>query len=140
MEFVLLVGKRKVSKAMKKGSARHAKLEEEVRIRDWLFYFCSISGFVLHECYLFKFFCQSAKHSSIPFCCCREIYLAFGSSYSYLHVFYALLQSDYIFVQVVKKVKVRIESIEDRWALKLLNFITGVNQLLFEGLTRELPL
>lgn len=70
MEFVLLVGKRKVSKAMKKGSARHAKLEEEV----------------------------------------------------------------------VKKVKVRIKSIEDRWALKLLNFITGVNQLLSEGLTRELPL
>ncbi|PQP99601.1 hypothetical protein Pyn_01109 [Prunus yedoensis var. nudiflora] len=42
--------------------------------------------------------------------------------------------------EVVKKVKVRIESIEDRWALKLLNFIAGVNQLLSEGLTRELPL
>lgn len=42
--------------------------------------------------------------------------------------------------QVVKKVKIRVESDEDRWALKLLNFITGVNQLLFDGLTRELPL
>ncbi|KAM1148982.1 hypothetical protein ACFX2B_029329 [Malus domestica] len=70
MEFVLLVGKRKESKAMKAGIARHAKLEEEV----------------------------------------------------------------------VKRVKVRVTSTEDRWALKLLNFITGVNQLLFEGLTRELPL
>lgn len=30
MEFVLL-GKRKINKAMKKGSARHAKLEEEVK-------------------------------------------------------------------------------------------------------------
>ncbi|XP_048325080.2 exonuclease V, chloroplastic isoform X1 [Ziziphus jujuba] len=69
MEFVLL-GKRKINKAMRKGSARHAKLEEEV----------------------------------------------------------------------VKKVKVHVESVEDRWALTLLNFIIGVNQLLFEGLTRELPL
>ncbi|EXB98568.1 hypothetical protein L484_014412 [Morus notabilis] len=42
--------------------------------------------------------------------------------------------------EVVKKVKIRVESDEDRWALKLLNFITGVNQLLSDGLTRELPL
>ncbi len=42
--------------------------------------------------------------------------------------------------QVVKKVKIRGKSKEDKWALKLLNFIIGVNQLLFEGLTRELPL
>ncbi|XVE59774.1 hypothetical protein DITRI_Ditri05aG0074100 [Diplodiscus trichospermus] len=70
MEFTLLFGKRKISKAMKAGKARHAKLEEEV----------------------------------------------------------------------VKKVKIRLESVEDTWALKLINFITGVNQLLFEGLTRELPL
>ncbi|XP_030503100.2 exonuclease V, chloroplastic [Cannabis sativa] len=68
-EFSLL-GKRYVNKAMKKGIARHAKLEEEV----------------------------------------------------------------------VKKVKVTVKSVEDRWALKFLNFIIGVNQLLFEGLTRELPL
>ena len=42
--------------------------------------------------------------------------------------------------QVVKKVKVRVQSKEDTWALKFLNFIIGANQLLFEGLTRELPL
>ncbi|XP_062085944.1 exonuclease V, chloroplastic [Humulus lupulus] len=65
-----LLGKRIVTRAMKKGTARHAKLEEEV----------------------------------------------------------------------VTKVKVSVKSVEDRWALKLLNFIIGVNQLLFEGLTRELPL
>lgn len=70
MEFVLLHAKRKTNKAMKTGSARHAKLEEEV----------------------------------------------------------------------VKKVKVRVQSKEDTWALKFLNFIIGANQLLFEGLTRELPL
>ncbi|XP_022140311.1 exonuclease V, chloroplastic isoform X2 [Momordica charantia] len=41
--------------------------------------------------------------------------------------------------EVVKKAKVQVKSAEDRWALKLLNFTFGVNQLLFEGLTRELP-
>ncbi|KAF5751527.1 hypothetical protein HS088_TW02G00541 [Tripterygium wilfordii] len=70
MEFTLLFGKREVNEAMKAGSVRHAKLEEEV----------------------------------------------------------------------VKKVEVRVKSIEDIWALKFLNFITGAKQLLFEGLTRELPL
>ncbi|KAL4332927.1 hypothetical protein GQ457_07G036110 [Hibiscus cannabinus] len=70
MEFSLLFGKRKISKAMKAGRARHVKLEAEV----------------------------------------------------------------------VKKVKVRVESVEDSWALKFINFITCANQLLFEGLTRELPL
>lgn len=43
-------------------------------------------------------------------------------------------------VQVVKRVEVRLKTVEDVWALKLMNFMTGVNQLLFEGLTRELPL
>ncbi|KAF3453991.1 hypothetical protein FNV43_RR04434 [Rhamnella rubrinervis] len=83
MEFALL-GKRKITRAMRKGSARHAKLEEEVCFRNlfWLF-------------------------------------------------------QNYV---VVKKVKVRITTMEDRWALKLLNFIIGINQFLFEGLTRELPL
>ncbi|KAK4606176.1 hypothetical protein RGQ29_000443 [Quercus rubra] len=41
---------------------------------------------------------------------------------------------------VVKKVKVQVKSKEDTWALKFLNFIIGANQLLFEGLTRELPI
>jgi len=40
----------------------------------------------------------------------------------------------------VKKVKVQVKSKEDTWALKFLNFIIGANQLLFEGLTRELPM
>ncbi|XP_027367136.1 exonuclease V, chloroplastic-like [Abrus precatorius] len=47
-------------------------------------------------------------------------------------------------VQLVKEiqatVKVKVKSREDVMALKLVNFINGVNQLLFEGLTRELPI
>lgn len=70
MEFVLLLGKQKRTQAMKSGSFRHAKLEEEV----------------------------------------------------------------------VKRVRVQVKSVEDIWAVKLMNFIVGVHQLLFEGLTRELPL
>ncbi|GER57687.1 exonuclease V [Striga asiatica] len=70
MEFILLLGKPKRTKAMKAGSARHVILEEEV----------------------------------------------------------------------IKRVKVEVQSTEDVWALKLMNFIVGVNQLLFDGLTRELPL
>ncbi|KAL0460235.1 UNVERIFIED_CONTAM: Exonuclease V, chloroplastic [Sesamum latifolium] len=42
--------------------------------------------------------------------------------------------------EVVKRVKVHVESAEDMWALKFMNFIVGANQLLFDGLTRELPL
>ncbi|MED6168644.1 hypothetical protein PIB30_013373 [Stylosanthes scabra] len=42
--------------------------------------------------------------------------------------------------EVMKRVKVKIATKEDRWALKFLNFIHGVNQLLFTGLTRELPI
>jgi exonuclease V len=42
--------------------------------------------------------------------------------------------------EVVKKVRVKVESNEDKWALKLLNSIAGVNQFLFEGRTRELLL
>ncbi|XP_055834998.1 exonuclease V, chloroplastic [Solanum dulcamara] len=42
--------------------------------------------------------------------------------------------------EVIKKVKVYVESAEDFWALKFLNFIVGANQLLFDGLTCELPL
>ncbi|KAF2321787.1 hypothetical protein GH714_002824 [Hevea brasiliensis] len=38
--------------------------------------------------------------------------------------------------EVVKRVKVSVESAEDAWALKFINFITCANQLLFEGLTR----
>ncbi|XP_021889759.1 exonuclease V, chloroplastic [Carica papaya] len=42
--------------------------------------------------------------------------------------------------EVVEKVKVEIKTMEDNWALKLINCIVGANQLLFDGLTRELPL
>ncbi|GMH11248.1 hypothetical protein Nepgr_013089 [Nepenthes gracilis] len=42
--------------------------------------------------------------------------------------------------EVVKRVKVSVKSSEDVWALKFMNFIVGANQLLLEGLTRELPL
>ncbi|XP_070018688.1 exonuclease V, chloroplastic-like isoform X1 [Nicotiana tabacum] len=42
--------------------------------------------------------------------------------------------------EVIKRVKVHVTSAEDVWALKFLNFIVGANQLLFDGLTRELPL
>ncbi|KAJ0979330.1 hypothetical protein J5N97_014804 [Dioscorea zingiberensis] len=41
--------------------------------------------------------------------------------------------------EVVEKVEIQIKSIEESWALKFMNFIVGANQLLFEGLTRELP-
>ncbi|XP_073050650.1 exonuclease V, chloroplastic-like [Primulina eburnea] len=41
--------------------------------------------------------------------------------------------------EVVKRVKIDVESIEDRWAVKFMNFIWGINQLLLDGLTRELP-
>ncbi|CAJ1979349.1 unnamed protein product [Sphenostylis stenocarpa] len=42
--------------------------------------------------------------------------------------------------EVLKRVEVKVKYQEDYWALKFLNFINGVNQLLFEGLTREMPL
>lgn len=42
--------------------------------------------------------------------------------------------------EVITRTEVKVQSQEDRMALKFLNFIAGVNQLLFEGLTRELPI
>ncbi|XP_068634663.1 exonuclease V, chloroplastic-like [Aristolochia californica] len=41
--------------------------------------------------------------------------------------------------EIVKRVEVSIQSAEDSWAVKLMNFIAGANQLLFDGLTREIP-
>ncbi|MQM16815.1 hypothetical protein Taro_049772, partial [Colocasia esculenta] len=69
MEFILLHGKPKRTKAMRAGSDRHAELEKEV----------------------------------------------------------------------VQKVEICIKTMEDSWAVKFLNFVFGTHQLLFEGLTRELP-
>lgn len=42
--------------------------------------------------------------------------------------------------EVIKKVKIHVASVEDTWAVRFMNFILGANQLLFDGLTRELPL
>ncbi|XP_050292621.1 exonuclease V, chloroplastic-like isoform X2 [Quercus robur] len=42
--------------------------------------------------------------------------------------------------EVVKKLDLHVKSDEDAWAVKLTNFIIGANQLLLDGLTRELPL
>ncbi|WOL14838.1 exonuclease V, chloroplastic isoform X1 [Canna indica] len=41
--------------------------------------------------------------------------------------------------EVLEKVELHTESVEDYWAIKLMNFIAGAHQLLFEGLTREIP-
>lgn len=43
-------------------------------------------------------------------------------------------------MQVITRVEVVIRSAEERWALKMINFIQGTNQLILDGLTRELPL
>ncbi|KAJ4786237.1 exonuclease V-like protein [Rhynchospora pubera] len=69
MEFVLLHGRPRRTKAMKMGSDRHAQLEKEV----------------------------------------------------------------------IERVEIRVKSAEESWAMKFINFIAGSNQLIFEGLTRELP-
>ncbi|KVI07968.1 Exonuclease V [Cynara cardunculus var. scolymus] len=42
--------------------------------------------------------------------------------------------------EVITRVEVVIRSAEEHWALKMINFIHGTNQLLMDGLTRELPL
>ncbi|XP_020204691.1 exonuclease V, chloroplastic [Cajanus cajan] len=42
--------------------------------------------------------------------------------------------------EVLSPVKVKVKSLEDDMAVKLVNFINGVNQLLSEELTRELPI
>lgn len=60
--------------------------------------------------------------------------------YSYFSDFLFLPYCEFEYVQVIKRVRVRVDSAEDVWALKFLNFIVGANQLLFDGLTRELPL
>ncbi|KAG2616130.1 exonuclease V, chloroplastic-like isoform X2 [Panicum virgatum] len=40
---------------------------------------------------------------------------------------------------VVERVEVTIRSAEELWAVKFINFIMGTNQLMFEGMTREIP-
>lgn len=41
--------------------------------------------------------------------------------------------------QVIERVDVAIRSAEESWAVKFMNFIVGTNQLLCNGMTRELP-
>uniref|UniRef100_A0A0E0KXZ6 Exonuclease V, chloroplastic n=1 Tax=Oryza punctata TaxID=4537 RepID=A0A0E0KXZ6_ORYPU len=41
--------------------------------------------------------------------------------------------------QVIERVDVTIRSAEELWAVKLMNFIVGANQLMLEGITREIP-
>uniref|UniRef100_A0ACD5XY25 Uncharacterized protein n=1 Tax=Avena sativa TaxID=4498 RepID=A0ACD5XY25_AVESA len=41
--------------------------------------------------------------------------------------------------EVIERVDIAIRSAEESWAVKFMNFIVGTNQLLFNGLTRELP-
>ncbi|KAK3140859.1 hypothetical protein QOZ80_5AG0406810 [Eleusine coracana subsp. coracana] len=41
--------------------------------------------------------------------------------------------------EVVERVDVAIKSAEESWAVRFMNFIVGTNQLLFNGLTREIP-
>ncbi|KAG9454333.1 hypothetical protein H6P81_007237 [Aristolochia fimbriata] len=41
--------------------------------------------------------------------------------------------------EIIKRVQVSVQSAEDSWAVKLMNFIAGANQILFDGLTREIP-
>ncbi|KAL6566698.1 hypothetical protein OROMI_015102 [Orobanche minor] len=94
MEFILLLGKPKKTKAMKAGSARHVVLEEEGNVVHVVSYIMDHLG----------------DPVSRPF------------------------------LLVTKRVKVQVQSTEDVWALKIMNFIVGANQLLFDGLTRELPI
>ncbi|ONK62441.1 uncharacterized protein A4U43_C07F3890 [Asparagus officinalis] len=41
--------------------------------------------------------------------------------------------------EVVERVEIPTESLEEIWAVKFFNFIVGAKQLLLEGLTREVP-
>ncbi|VAI83365.1 unnamed protein product [Triticum turgidum subsp. durum] len=41
--------------------------------------------------------------------------------------------------EVIERVDIAVRSAEESWAVKFMNFIIGSNQLLFNGMTRELP-
>ncbi|XP_052155754.1 exonuclease V, chloroplastic [Oryza glaberrima] len=41
--------------------------------------------------------------------------------------------------EVIERVEVTIRSAEESWAVKFMNFIVGANQLMLEGITREIP-
>ncbi|CAO2814434.1 unnamed protein product [Amaranthus hypochondriacus] len=42
--------------------------------------------------------------------------------------------------EISRKVEVRVETLEDKWAVNFIKFIICANQLLFHGLTREMPI
>ncbi|CAN6692479.1 unnamed protein product [Malus baccata var. baccata] len=175
MEFVLLVGKRKESMAMKAGIARHAKLEEEVvkkakvrvkliedkwdpksRLSVWSEPNIEDAGGLksaqnmtrvadsLHLC--------RKKGLSVTYFSIIDIETTQWYDRNMELVFLVGMQEVSkameaciarhvkLEEEAVKRVKDRVKSIEVVWALKLLKFITGVDQLLFEGMTRELPL
>lgn len=50
-----------------------------------------------------------------------------------------LISTCFLLDQVVERVDVAIRSAEELWAVKFINFIVGTNQLMFEGMTREIP-
>lgn len=79
-------------------------------------------------------------NSNVSICLNISIFRVILLVYSYFSGFLFLPYCEFECVQVFKKVKVHVDSAEDAWALKFLNFIVGANQLLFDGLTRELPL
>ncbi|XP_006654945.3 exonuclease V, chloroplastic [Oryza brachyantha] len=41
--------------------------------------------------------------------------------------------------EVIERADVTVRSLEELWAVKFMNFIMGANQLMLEGITRELP-
>lgn len=68
-------------------------------------------------------------------------YTSWHESLFVLDTFFLLIVWFFLLLeQVVKKVEVRIQTFEDSWALRLTNFIVGANQLMFDGLTREIPM
>lgn len=69
-----------------------------------------------------------------------EYYLVFGRPEVSKAMKAGIARHTVLEEEVVKRVEVHLKTVEDLWAVKLMNFMTGVNQLLFEGLTRELPL
>jgi exonuclease V len=57
-----------------------------------------------------------------------------GANYRFISVLiYFILE------QVIERVEVTIRSAEESWAVKFMNFIVGANQLMLEGITREIP-
>ncbi|KAF0923998.1 hypothetical protein E2562_008348 [Oryza meyeriana var. granulata] len=50
------------------------------------------------------------------------------------------VDATFILEQVIERVDVTFRSPEEYWAVKFMKFIVGANQLMLEGITRELPM